>query len=140
MEWERANVDPGLRPDSGEEDAAEGGKEVRLPQRIPKRWAMWKALEDLINGNDDATGRLILETEETDDGEQRYIRVLTRKEILQKFDQPAAIVHLDATLPFELVKHFLPDLETRSRSQCRGTAHADHPGGRAAGWQVVAGA
>ena len=71
---------------------------------------MWKALEDLINGNDDATGRLILETEETDEGEQRYIRVLTRKEILPKFTT-LPIVHLDATMPFELVKHFLPNLE-----------------------------
>jgi hypothetical protein len=95
---------------------------------------MWKALEDLINGNDDATGRLILETEETDDGEQRYIRVLTRKEILHKFAS-LPVVHLDATMPFDLVKHFLPDLTSRSR---RGsTAYADHPGRRAAGWQII---
>ena len=110
MEWARANVEPGLRPDSGEEDRKKAVKKFGFIKRIPKRWAMWKALEDLINGNDDATGRLILETEETDDGEQRYIRVLTRKEILHKFAS-LPVVHLDATMPFDLVKHFLPDLK-----------------------------
>ena len=109
MEWARANVDPGLRPNSGEEDRRKAVKKFGFLKRIPKRWAMWKALENLINGNDDATGRLILETEETDDGGQRYIRVLTRKEILHKFAS-LPIVHLDVTMPFDLVKHFLPDL------------------------------
>ena len=110
MEWARANIHSGLLPNSADEERKKAVRRYGFLKRIPKRWAMWKALEDLINGKDDATGRLILETEETDDGEQRYIRVLTRKDIIDDFSA-LPLIHLDATMPFDLVKHFLPDLD-----------------------------
>ena len=111
MEWARANIHSGLLPNSTDEARKEAVQKYGFLKRIPKRWAMWKALEDLINSTDDATGRLILETDKSSpDGEQRYIRVLQRKDIIDAF-KALPLIHLDATMPFGLVKHFLPDLD-----------------------------
>ena len=64
----------------------------------------------LIAGDEEATGRLKIETIKTKDGPVRYLRLLNYKEIKAKLlDLPMIIA--DATLPLEIVKHFLPNLE-----------------------------
>lgn len=70
---------------------------------------MWRALDDLIAGNDDATGRLKIETSATQEGSQRYLRLLGRKEIAKKLAS-LPLIHADATLPLELVQQFLLNL------------------------------
>ena len=110
MEWDRKNIDPGLRPDTSDETRQKVVAKYNFLGRIPKRAAIWRALHDLIEGSEPATGRLKLETVETEEGTQRYIRVLGRKEIAEKLIG-LPIIHADATLPLELVRHFLPDLK-----------------------------
>jgi hypothetical protein len=113
MEWDRKNIDPGLSPDASDDIRQKAVIKYSFLGRIPKRAAIWRALHDLIESSEPATGRLKLETVETDEGRQRYIRVLGRKEIAEKLIGRPMIVS-DATLPLELVRHFLPDLKLSS--------------------------
>ena len=109
LEWQR-KIKTGLQPGAGEETRQRAVKKFGFMGRLPRRAAMWHALDDLIAGSDEATGRLLIETSETKEGPQRYLRLLGRKEIADKLTRLPLIV-ADATLPFDLVKHFLPDLE-----------------------------
>ena len=68
LEWDRKNIDPGLRPDTSDEARQRLVTKYNFLGRIPKRAAIWRALHDLIEGNEDATGRLKLETVETEEG------------------------------------------------------------------------
>ena len=61
MEWARANINSGLLPNSTHEARKEAVRKYGFLKRIPRRWAMWKALEDLINGKDEASGRVIVQ-------------------------------------------------------------------------------
>ena len=88
---------------------------------------MWRTLHELIAGNEEATGRLKIETIKTKDGPVRCLRLLGRKDIAEKLIG-LPIILADATLPLELVRHYLPSLDLVLRSQCRGTAHAGDPG------------
>ena len=79
-------------------------------RRIPKRSYMWRALGELIESGDEASGRLEVEMVKTEDGEQRALRLLRRKPIAEKlYDLP--IIHADATLQLELAQQYLPKLD-----------------------------
>jgi hypothetical protein len=69
---------------------------------------MWRALDGLIAGNVDATGRIKIETVKSKDGPVRYLRLLWRKDITAKLADLPMIV-ADATLPFGLVQHFFAE-------------------------------
>ena len=62
LEWDRKIIDPELLPNSSDEHRKKAVEKFRFYGRLRKRVALWRALDTLINGNDDATGRLILET------------------------------------------------------------------------------
>ena len=70
---------------------------------------MWHALGDLIAGSDDASGRLILDTRTTQSGTVRRLLVTGHKDIAETL-AGLPLVYADATLPFDLVKHYLPNL------------------------------
>ena len=89
LEWKR-KIKTGLQPGAGEETRQRAVKKFGFMGRLPRRAAMWHALGDLIAGSDEATGRLLIETSETKEGPQRYLRLLGRKEIADKFDRTAA--------------------------------------------------
>ena len=67
--------------------------------------------DDLIAGSDDATGRLILET--SHHGERHRALAAgasaTRTSSRRLADLP--MIHADATLPFDLVRNYLPNLQ-----------------------------
>ena len=71
---------------------------------------MWRALDDLIAGSDDATGRLILETSTTETGTVRWLRVIGHKDIAETL-AGLPMIHADATLPLDLVRNYLPNLK-----------------------------
>jgi hypothetical protein len=78
--------------------------------QLRRRHRMWRTLHELIAGSEEATGRLKIETIKTKDGPVRCLRLLGRKDIAEKLIGLPIIV-ADATLPLEIVKHFLPSVD-----------------------------
>ena len=113
LEWAR-KVDHGLRPGAPVERQKQAVKRFGFLAQLPAREAMWKALEDLLDWNDAATGRLWIETTTTKEGSQRWLRINQRKEIDETLDNLPTIV-ADATLPLEL-DALLPARGSNSRS------------------------
>ena len=117
MEWQR-KVDHGLMPDASDEDRKAAVKKYGFMAQLPRRAAMWRALGDLIAGSDDASGRLILETRTTKSGTVRRLHVQGHKDIAETL-AGLPLVYADATLPFDLVKNYLPDLCSPATSTSR---------------------
>jgi hypothetical protein len=109
LEWRR-KLDPRLKPNSSDDFRNKVVKKLGWMRRIPRRAAMWHAIEDLLAGNDVATGRLRLETEDGEEGRQRYIRVLTRRDLAAKV-MNSPVIYADATAPIALVQNYLPALQ-----------------------------
>ena len=109
LEWKR-KVDTKLQPGADDEERKKAVEKFGFLGQLPRRHQMWRVLDGLIAGDEEATGRLKIETIKTKDGPVRYLRLLNCKEIKAKLlDLPMIIA--DATLPLEIVKHFLPNLE-----------------------------
>jgi hypothetical protein len=64
LEWRR-KVDVGLLPGAGEEMCRRQAKQFGFLAQLPKRAAIWQAVEELLSGPDDATGRLRTEMKTT---------------------------------------------------------------------------
>jgi hypothetical protein len=108
LEWKR-KVDVGLRPNASAEQRQNALKQFAFMGQLPRRAAMWHALDELISGEAQTTGRLRLETITTKEGSVRYLRVIGRKDI----DETLAglpLIHADATLQIDIVHHYLPRL------------------------------
>ena len=117
LEWQR-KVDPKLKPDSSDQFREKVVSKFGFMRRIPERSYMWRALDELIESGDEASGRLRIEMVKTEDGEQRALRLLRRKPIAEKlYDLP--IIHADATLPLELVQQLSAQARPCPRSRCR---------------------
>jgi hypothetical protein len=71
---------------------------------------MWRAVEELLSGDDDATGRLRTELKTTKDGSVLSLRINGRHDVHESIDRLPVIV-LDATLSIEIVRHFYPRIE-----------------------------
>jgi hypothetical protein len=118
LEWRR-KVDVGLLPGAGEEMCKRQAKQFGFLGQLPKRAAMWQAVEELLSGPDDATGRLRTEMWHTIDGSILYLKLNGRRDIHPRIaDLP--IIALDATLNLDIVQQFFPrtklalDLEVRA--------------------------
>jgi hypothetical protein len=107
LEWKR-KVDAKLRPDSNDEERKRALDKFGFLGQPRRRHRMWRALDGLIAGNVDATGRIKIETVKSKDGPVRYLRLLWRKDITAKLADLPMIV-ADATLPFGLVQHFFAE-------------------------------
>ena len=71
---------------------------------------MWHAVGELLNGTEDATGRLRIETVTTKEGSIRWLYIAGRKRIDKRLMR-LPIIYADATLPLELTRYYLPRLE-----------------------------
>jgi hypothetical protein len=109
LEWKR-KVDAKLRPDTSARERKNALKRFAFMGQLPRRAAMWNALEELISGEAQATGRLRLETVTTKEGSVRYLRVIERKEI-NKTLAGLPLIHADATMQTDIVRHYLPRLK-----------------------------
>ncbi|WP_461623411.1 hypothetical protein [Bradyrhizobium sp. 25ACV] len=109
LEWRR-KVDVDLTPQSSEETAKARVKEFRFLGQIGKRAAMWRAVEEVLSGPDDATGRLRIVMKNTKDGAVLCLRINGRREIHERIGALPVIV-LDATLHLEILKYFFPRIE-----------------------------
>ena len=109
LEWRR-KVDVGLSPGAGEEMCRRQAKQFGFLGQLPKRAAMWHAVEELLSSPDDATGRLRTEIETTTDGSVLYLRLNGRRDIHERI-ATLPVIALDATLNLDIVKHFFPRIK-----------------------------
>ena len=116
LEWQR-KVETKLRPGVSEEQRKAAVEKFGFMGQLRRRHRMWRSLHELIAGNDAvslgkpvASGQLLIETIKTKNGPVRCLRLLGRKDIAAKLKDLPLIV-ADATLPFELVKNYMPSLE-----------------------------
>jgi hypothetical protein len=103
-EWRR-KPKPALGQQSSVQEWRQAAAEQRPLGRIRPHAALWRVLEELLEGPDNITGRARLEV----DDDARYVRLFLRKEINPAF---AALphIHADATMSMELVAYYLPYL------------------------------
>ncbi|WP_377829597.1 hypothetical protein ACFKHW_08130 [Bradyrhizobium lupini] len=71
---------------------------------------MWRAVEELLSGPDDATGRLRVVMKNTKDGTVLCLRINGRRAVHDRIAGLPVIV-LDATLHQEILKYFFPRIE-----------------------------
>ncbi len=118
LEWRR-RMDVGLLPGASEETYRRQAKQFGFLGQLPKRAAMWQAVEELLSGPDDATGRLRTELRTTADGSVLYLKLHGRRDIHERI-AGVPVITLDATLNIDIIKQFLPrtrfalDLEVRA--------------------------
>jgi hypothetical protein len=96
-----------LRPDTSAEERSKLVEQYKYMRQILRRARMWKALEEFRNGDEEIAGRLILETVTENGADTRCLRVLGKKEIHKTFTA-LPLLHGDATMEIELVRHHLP--------------------------------
>jgi putative DNA primase/helicase len=118
LEWRR-KVDVNLWPGAGEETCRRQAKQFGFHGQLPKRVAMWQAVEELLSGPFDATGRLRTEMKTTADGSVLYLKLNGRRDVHERIAK-VPVMALDATLNIDVVNHFFPriklalDLEVRA--------------------------
>lgn len=98
-----------LRPDTSADERCRLVEQYKYMRQMRRRAWMWTALEEFLNGNQEIAGRLILETVTENGVAVRYLRVLGKKEIHETFTR-LPLLHGDATMEIELVRHHLPYL------------------------------
>ena len=109
LEWDRKR--PGLmRPGMSYQARQQAAEEAGINVQIPRFSTMWTILNDLLSSDAEATGRAELEWQPTKEGDRRVLMLNTKRDvsgvILEK-----PILLLDATMPVDLVRSYLPDLE-----------------------------
>jgi hypothetical protein len=100
-------VEVNLQPDTSPEERARLVEQHRYRRQILRRARMWKTLHEFFNGRHEIAGRLILETVKEGVATTRYLRVLGKKEIHDTYTE-LPLLHGDATMEIDLVKHHLP--------------------------------
>lgn len=106
LEWAR-KFDTGIRPHADLKTMqAAAEKYGPFLGKMSARVAVWHELDALLRSGEEATGRLALKTV---DGRQ-FLRILQRRKV-DKDLLALPIVVADATLPFEIARHYLPDLQ-----------------------------
>jgi hypothetical protein len=103
-------VDVGLSPGAGEEMCRRRAKQFGFLGQLPKRAAMWQAVEELLSGPNDATGRLRTELRTTADGSVLYLKLHGRHDIHERIPG-LPVIALDATLKIDIVKQFFPRID-----------------------------
>jgi hypothetical protein len=98
-----------LRPDTDADERRELVEQYKYMRQIRRRHRMWKALEEFLNGHEKIAGRLIIETATEGGVAARFLRVLGKKEIHETFTA-LPLLHGDATMELELVRHHLPHI------------------------------
>jgi putative DNA primase/helicase len=109
LEWAR-KVKVDLAPDSSEDVIKSRVHQFGFLGQLPKRAAMWRAVQELLSGSEAATGRLRTEIRTTHDGSVLYLRLNGRREIHKRITAVPIIV-LDATLDIEIIRYYLPSIE-----------------------------
>ena len=104
LEWQRKRSNVlrlGMAPEAWREAVQLAAVNVELPRRA----ALWKAAEALLRGEEEQTGRLELST--ATDGSHAILLLHSRREVQEGIASRPMLL-MDATMPLEIVRHFLP--------------------------------
>ncbi|MBV8591561.1 MAG: hypothetical protein JO212_16145 [Acetobacteraceae bacterium] len=120
LEWRRkvnGLIRPGMPADQRKKarDLAAGNA------AIPRRAAIWSALQESLEGEETQTGRLQMGLRSDKSGVMRVILLHSRLNVREAIAE-LPILALDATMPIDIVRYFLPRLEVLANIQ----AHAPH--------------
>jgi hypothetical protein len=130
LEWRRKR-EPGLRPGMTKEERKKATAEAQGNAAIPRRVAAWRALADLLREQAEATGRLQAATRATAAGSEQVIEQRLRRD-LDDAVLALPMLLLDATMPVQIVRHFLPRL--RVLADVRAAAPYQHVTQICGGW------
>ncbi len=109
LEWERQRV--GLVwPGQPEDDRRKGVADAWGNLTLARRAGVWEALRELLAGSATHTGRLQVKTLSDKEGPYRAIVLHSRSEVKTAVSGLPMLL-LDATMPVELVRRYLPRLE-----------------------------
>jgi hypothetical protein len=108
LEWQR-KVENAIRPGMSLEARAEGVARAAGNASIPRRAGVWKALGELLAGDATHTGRLEMSSKASAEGADRVVLLHSRADVIEAV-AALPILALDATMPAEVVKHYLPSL------------------------------
>lgn len=124
LEWRR-KVDgvlvPGMTPAQRKKALAKAEGNTAIPRRA----AVWRALEALLKGTDTHTGRLELGTKGAPSGGGRVVLLHSRAEVSEKLAAKPMLL-LDATMPVDLVRQFLPRINILANVQPPATHQTVH--------------
>src|SRR6516225_2748781 len=76
---------------------------------LPRRFGIWQALEDLLSGTETHSGRLEIDRR-TDSSGSSPVVILHSRRGLTKAVTTRPMLVLDATMPIDIVHHYLPRL------------------------------
>ncbi|HEX2939587.1 MAG TPA: hypothetical protein VHO91_00975, partial [Rhodopila sp.] len=113
LEWRRKRdglIWPGMRPAAREAALQEAAGNMSIRRRV----AVWHAIRELLDGDQAETGRLQLATRtDRNGGPYRAILHHGRADVQSKI-AALPLLLLDATMPADVVRHFLPRLEIKA--------------------------
>ena len=117
LEWRRkvqGTMQPGMSPDARKKAIgfAAGNGSIR------RRVDVWNALEELLKGEASHTGRLELALCGDQEGGGRVILLHSRADIRDEY-AALPILYLDATMPVQLVRPYLPRLEVLAKVEAK---------------------
>ena len=122
LEWAR-KVDLDVRSgddiDGYKAAAAQHGE---FAGSIKRRVDMWRALENFMRGDEEATGWLSIQNDDTKQGRVKQLEIMGCRPIDPKLRR-LPIIHADATLQLEISRYYLPRLRWRSTSRSRRRSH-----------------
>ncbi|WP_424139991.1 hypothetical protein, partial [Roseomonas chloroacetimidivorans] len=112
LEWNRKRENL-MRPGMSPEDRRQAAEEAGVNAQLPRFAAMWTVMADLLARDDAeaATGRAELAWKKDREGRERWtLSVSTVAELSTAVEKVPALL-LDATMPADLVRAYMPRLE-----------------------------
>jgi hypothetical protein len=109
LEWARKvenAIHPGMSPEARKKGMERAAGNISIPRRV----GVWAALEELLTGEVEQTGRLQLGTRTDPEGASRIVLLHSRRDIRDSIIKLPQL-HLDATMAATIVRHFLPRIK-----------------------------
>jgi hypothetical protein len=108
LEWRR-KVQGVMHPGMAAEARQDAVRRCAGNAAIPRLSALWKAAGALLDGDEEATGRVELGRRDNAEGSQRVVLLNTLRPVADRV-LALPLLLLDATLPTDLLRHRLPRL------------------------------
>ncbi|WP_140886694.1 hypothetical protein [Muricoccus nepalensis] len=109
-EWNR-RIEGLQRPGMSAEARREAAEQAGVNAQVARWAAMWTVMADLLASGNEATGRAELLWRKDREGEQRWSLSLNTISEMMGAIHEAPVLLLDATMPADLVRAYLPRLE-----------------------------
>ena len=109
LEWRRL-YEGAIYPGQPIKDRRKALEKAAGNAGIPRRAAFWRAAQALLEGDQTHTGHLQMGSRTTVEGSYRTIILHSKLEVRKEI-AGLPMLQLDATMPLQVVRHFLPRIE-----------------------------